>query len=150
MAEAWAFILIPLLAGIPFLLVGLSEAYKTLQLEHSYVSTRGTVVDNVWHAFADGGAAYVPVVDFETRDGEVVRFQDGIGSIPPDYQVGAEVTVLYDPDDVQNARVTSWKRLWLAPTLITSVGLLPILVTVAVVLVVARKAVFRRHPASPF
>jgi hypothetical protein len=140
MGEAWPFIFIPLLVGIPFLLIGLSETYKTVHMERTYVSTRGTVVDNVWRAFADGGAAYVPVVDFETQHGEVVRFQDGIGSIPPDYQVGAEVHVLYDPHDVQDARVASWKRLWLAPTLITCVGLLPTLIAVSVVLVVGRKA----------
>ncbi len=64
-------------------------------------------MDNVWRAFADGGAAYTPLVDFETRHGDVVRSQDGIGSIPPDYQVGAEVTVLCVPDDVQDARVIS-------------------------------------------
>ena len=140
--DLWAFLLIPLVVGVPFLLIGLSEAYNSLQLEHSWVSTRGTVVDNYWQAFAHGGAAYVPVVDFQTQDGETVRFTDGIGSIPPDYAVGTEVQVLYDPDDIHSARVVSWKRLWLAPTLITCVGLLPVLIAVVVIWVVALRAGF--------
>jgi hypothetical protein len=145
--DTWAFLLIPLVIGVPFLLVGLSEAYKSLQLERSWVSTRGTVVDNYWEAFAHGGAAYVPVVDFQTVDGKAVRFTDGIGSIPPDYPVGAEVTVLYDPEDVHNARVVSWKRLWLAPALITCVGLLPLLIAAVVICIVAVRAGSSRRPA---
>jgi hypothetical protein len=143
---AWAFLLIPLVIGVPFLLVGFSEAYKSLQLERSWVSTRGTVVDNYWEAFAHGGAAYVPVVDFQTADGKAVRFTDGIGSVPPDYEVGTEVQVLYEPDDVRSARVVSWKRLWLAPTLITCVGLLPVLIAVVVICVVALRAGPSRRP----
>jgi hypothetical protein len=138
--DLWPYVLIPLVIGLPFLLIGLAEAFKSQQLERSWVSTRGTVVDNYWEAFAQGGAAYVPVVDFETLDGQTVRFTDGIGSIPPDYEVGTEVTVLYDPDDVHKARVVSWKRLWFAPTLITCVGLLPVLIAVVVICVVALRA----------
>jgi len=145
--DTWAFLLIPLVIGVPFLLIGLSEAYESLQLERSWIFTRGTVVNNYWQAFAQGGAAYVPVVDFETLDGQTVRFTDGIGSMPPDYEVGAEVQVLYDPHDVHHARVVSWKRLWLAPTLITAVGLLPILIAVVLILVVALRARPSRRPS---
>ena len=140
------FLLIPLVVGAPFLLIGLSQVYGVVQLERSSISARGTVVDNMTVAFASG-ASYAPVVDFRTLEGETVRFADGVGSIPPDYQVGAEVNVRYDPDDVQNARVSSWKRLWLAPTLITRVGLVPMLVGVLVVWVVGLRVGFSRHPA---
>ena len=140
------FLLIPLVVGAPFLLIGLSQVYRVVQLERSWISTRGTVVDNMVVAFATG-ASYAPVVDFRTLEGETVRFTDGVGTIPPDYEVGTEVKVLYDPDDVHSARVASWKRLWLAPTLITCVGLLPILLGVLVIWVVGRKAGFSRRPA---
>jgi hypothetical protein len=145
--DLWPSVLIPLVIGLPFLLIGLSEAFESLQLERRWVSTRGTVVDNYWEAFAQGGAAYVPVVDFQTLDGQAVRFSDGIGSIPPDYQVGAEVQVLYDPDDVHHARVVSWKRLWFAPTLITCVGLLPLLIALVVICAVALRTSSSRRLA---
>jgi len=132
------FMLIPIVVGAPFLLIGLSEAYKTVQLERSSISARGTVVDNMTVAFASG-ASYAPVVDFRTMEAGMVRFTDGVGTIPPDYEVGAEVKVLYDPADVHSARVVSWKRLWLAPTILTCVGLLPILVGVLVIWVAGRK-----------
>jgi len=140
------FLLIPFVVGAPFLLIGLSQVYGVVQLERSWVSTRGTVVDNMTVAFASG-ASYAPVVDFRTLEGETARFVDGVGSIPPDYAVGAEVKVLYDPDDVHSARVASWKRLWLAPTLLTCVGLLPILVGVLVIWLVGLRVGFSRGPA---
>ncbi len=124
----WYAVLIPVLVGGPFLCIGLSEVYETAQMVSSFVATRGTVVDNVWHAFASGGASYVPVIEFQTHDGQVTRFTDGIGTYPAEYEVGAEVDVLYDPEDVQQARVYSWKRIWFGPTLITSIGLLPLLI----------------------
>ena len=132
------FLLIPFVVGAPFLLIGLSQVYGVVQLERSWVSTRGTVVDNVVVARATG-ASYSPVVDFRTMEGETVRFTDSTGTIPPDYEIGAEVKVLYDPDDVHSAQVVSWKRLWLGPTLLICVGLLPILVGVVVIWVAGRK-----------
>jgi len=142
----WPVVLIPIVVGAPFLLIGLSEAYKTVQTERSSISTRGTVVDNMTVAFATG-ASYAPVVDFRTLEGETVRFTDGVGSIPPDYEVGAEVKVLYDPDDVHSARVASWKRLWLAPTILTCVGLVPMLIVAVVICVVALRAGSSSRPA---
>jgi hypothetical protein len=139
------FLLIPLIAGAPFLLIGLSETHKTVQLERTWVSTGGTVVDNTVVAFATG-ASYAPVVDFQTWEGKTVRFVDGAGSIPPDYQVGAEVHVFYDPGDVRNARVASWTRLWLGPTLLICSGLLPVLIAAVVLWLVARGVGSSRRP----
>jgi len=142
----WPFLLIPLVVGAPFLLLGLSQVYRVVQLERTWVSARGTVVDNVLVARATGGS-YAPVVDFQTTEAGTVRFTDGVGTVPPDYEVGTEVKVLYDPEDVHSARVASWKRLWLAPTSLTCVGLSPMLVGVPVIWVAGRKVGFSRHPA---
>jgi hypothetical protein len=145
----WPFLLIPLLAGVPFLLIGLSEVYKVVQLERSWVSARGAVVDNVVVARATGGS-YAPVVDFQTMEAGTVRFTDGVGSIPPDYEVGAEVKVLYDPDDVHNAQIVSWKGLWLGPTLLIGAGLLPMLIGALVLWLVARGVGSSRRLAYRF
>ena len=135
----WFVILIPVLVGGPFLIIGLSEVYKTAQTINAFAATRGTVVDNVWQAFAEGGAAYTPVIEFQTADGQTVRFTDGIGTYPPEYEAGAQVNVLYDPQDVHHARLNSWKRIWFGPTLITSIGVLPILVGIGLVWLMSSK-----------
>lgn len=123
----WPFLLIPLIVVVPFLLIGLSEVYGVVQQERNWISAPGTVVDNVMIARATG-AAYSPVVEFRTMEGETVRFTDDVGTVPPDYEVGAKVKVLYDPDDVHNAQLVSWKRLWVGPTLLIGGGLLPVLI----------------------
>jgi hypothetical protein len=133
----WPFLLIPLIAGAPFLLIGLSQVYRVVQQERNWISAAGTVVDNVVVARATG-ASYAPVVDFRTMEGKTVRFTDGVGTIPPDYEIGAEVRVLNDPDDVHNAQVVSWKRLWLGPTLLICAGLLPMLIGALVLWLVGR------------
>ena len=135
----WSAILIPLLVGCPFLCIGLSEIHKTAQVVNAFAAAHGTVIGNTYTPFAEGGAAYVPVVEFQTRDEQVVRFTDGIGTYPAEYEVGTRVNVLYDPQDVQNARVSSWKRLWFAPTLITSVGALPILIGIGLAWIMRRR-----------
>lgn len=124
----WFGILIPVLVGGPFLIIGLSEVYKTIQTINTFASARGTVVDNVWQAFAEGGASYTPVIEFQTADGQTIRFTDGIGTYPPEYEAGTQVNVLYDLQDVHHARLNSWKRIWFGPTLITFIGALPLLV----------------------
>lgn len=133
--------IIAILMGSPMFCIGLSEAYKSAQITRTFVATEGTVVDNVFRPFAYNGAAYVPVVEFQTHDGQGVHFEDGIGTYPPEYEVGTLVSVLYDPKDVQNAQVNSWKRVWFAPTLITSIGMLPILIGIVWGWVMMRKGV---------
>lgn len=133
-----------LLVGLPFLIIGVSEVIEARQMVADFSETQGTVVENQWEAFAHGGAAYVPRVEFRTQDGERKWFTDGVGSIPPDYEVGEQVTVLYDPQGEQAPRIKSFKRIWFAPLLIASIGLLPVLV-VAIVGVGIMLSVHLRH-----
>jgi len=81
----------------------------------------------------------VPLVEFETKEGQILRFADGIGTIPPEYEVGENVPVLYDPAEPEKARVYSWKRIWFAPLFISAIGLLPILVGLGLALLMRPK-----------
>jgi hypothetical protein len=125
-----------LLVGLPFVYIGAGEALDTRRVVERYVAVEGVVVDNRLGVAGDGGQSYYPVVEFTTRDGgrdgaRSVRFSDGIGSFPPDYEIGDRVAVLYDPDNPQDARIHSWKRLWFAPALIMGIGALPIVAGLA-------------------
>jgi Protein of unknown function (DUF3592) len=119
--------------GSPFLGVGLFEAYKNLEERKQFVVVSGTVVGNSYSTTNDEGVvsgAYYPQVEFETLQGLKVRFTDGAGSLPADYDIGDRVKVLYNPRNAKEARISSWKRLWLVPTILTTVGLLPLVVFV--------------------
>jgi hypothetical protein len=120
--------IILLIAGAPFVLLGVYEAVDTQNMLGRFSQVDGTVVDNSYATTQDGSnvsGAYYPVIEFSTASGEVVRFTDGVGSLPPDYAEGASVRVAYDPAGPRTARLVSWKRLWFAPTLFLIIGLLP-------------------------
>lgn len=131
-----------MLVGSPFLIIGLYEIYKTERQLRGFIVARGVVVGNSYATINDSGnvsGAYYPVVEFLDERGEKVRFTDGIGSLPPDYDVGASVYVIYNPLQVKEARIKSWKRLWFAQTLLCFIGLLPILIGLCVAWFVARR-----------
>lgn len=135
------------LLGSPFLGVGLYEAHQTRKKMSTFVRAGGTVVDNSYATTNQDGTvsgAYYPVVEFTDAAGAVVRFTDGVGSLPPDYAAGARVDVVYNPHDPKDARVYTWKRVWLAPTIFVAVGLLPTAIAAAVMWVVRRRGGGRR------
>lgn len=116
------------LLSSPFVAIGAHEAYETNAQLRESVRLPGTVVANrlvVDHRDGLEEHAYQPEVSFQSPDGARHRFTDGAGSLPPDYAIGEPVTVLYAAAQPQKARIASWKRLWLVPTLFVGVGLLP-------------------------
>ena len=127
---------------MPFLSIGVYELYKAEQMLHEFAQADGTIVGNSYSisrtASGDEGGAYYPIVEFEIADGGKIRFTDGIGSLPPDYEVGERIKILYDPKNPQTARVYSWKRIWFVPVLLTCVGLLPVFVPLIIYLFAAR------------
>lgn len=130
-----------LLLGSPFGVIGGCEAVETAaELERS-VRTEGRVVDNrlvIDHRDGFEEQSYRPVVEYRDADGRVRRFSDPAGSLPPDHAVGEAVEVAFDPHDPAKARLTSWKRLWLVPTLLIGVGLLPALVCALIFRAISR------------
>jgi hypothetical protein len=128
----WPGMFFILLISGPFLGVGLVEMGKSWRIVNSYAAATGTVVRNSYSVDDEGGGAYYPVVEFKPNDGRPVQFTSGIGSSPPDYAEGEQVAVLYDPENPRQAYIHSWKRLWFAPTLLTVIGLLPLIIGLAV------------------
>ncbi|MDJ1180792.1 DUF3592 domain-containing protein [Roseofilum sp. BLCC_M91] len=54
-----------------------------------------------------------PVIQFETANGEAVEFESNRGSNPPAFQTGQSVIVLYNPEEVNQAKIDSFWDLWL-------------------------------------
>lgn len=133
---SWFFVFYVAVFVMPFFGVGCYEIYKIKRLHDDFVRTEGTVVGNSYSRAADDeGGAYHPVIEFEIADGGgKTRFTDGVGSFPPDYAAGERLAVLYNPANPQEARVYSWKRIWLVPGLFIFIGLLPLLVPLGIVL----------------
>ena len=116
---------------LPFVCVGLYEGFQNKRELDAYAHTTGIVTGNAYSLTNTDGnvsGAYHPVVEFTDIRGNKLKFTDGIGSLPPDYETGSQVEVVFDAENSQNARIHSWKRFWLAPAIFIIVGLLPILI----------------------
>ena len=122
-------ILIAAVCGLPFVGIGFQEAYRSNREIENFVHVSGTVVGNSYASvFNDGNESgvYLPVIEFVTLNERKTRFTDQVGSLPPDYEIGASVEIIYNPENPSVARINSWKRLWLVPVLLIAAGALPI------------------------
>lgn len=71
------------------------------------------------------GETYYPVVEFRANDGKRRSVQLSEGSWPPAYEIGDEVTVLYDPQRPLDARIKSFGSsalMWILPAITGILG----------------------------
>ena len=72
------------------------------------------------------GETYYPVVEFTANDGKRRTVQLSEGSFPPAYEIGDEVTVLYDPEHPLDARIKSFGSsalMWILPGITGILGI---------------------------
>ena len=70
-------------------------------------STVGVVISHTFRrSYAGSGGVIYPSVRFHTADGRTVEFQNKIGTNAPP-RVGDEVTVIYDPEQPEEARLSA-------------------------------------------
>ena len=101
-----------------FCLWGAYAAYISWQLEQNGEMTHGTVVRLEESDSSEGGCCvYSPVIEFD-GNGQTYSFEGDNASYPPAYEVGEEVSVLYDPADPDTAQINKWSERWLFPLII--------------------------------
>jgi hypothetical protein len=65
---------------------------------------------------------YAPVFSFKAADSKTYSVTSSTSSNPPGFEVGDDVTVLYNPEDPQQARINTFGQLWLVPVILGSTG----------------------------
>jgi hypothetical protein len=101
-----------------FCLWGAYAGYTSWQLEQNGETGTGIVTGLEESDSADGGCCvYSPVIEFNV-DGQTYSFDGENASYPPAYEVGEEVSVLYDPADPNTAQINKWTERWLFPIII--------------------------------
>jgi Protein of unknown function (DUF3592) len=85
---------------------------------------------------------YAPVFSFKAADGKAYSVTSHASSDPPGFDVGDEVTVLYDPSNPQQARIDTFWQLWAVPVVLGSIG--TFFFIIASVFVFAFRALARR------
>jgi hypothetical protein len=119
--------------GLFALVAGVIWGFRRSELFRGGLRTQGVVVDqfkSVSSTVSDEKASstgvsisYYPVVEFQTERGATIRFRGATGSGVPDYETGAVVTVVYRPNDPQQAKILSFSQFWLGPLVVTVAGL---------------------------
>jgi hypothetical protein len=90
----------------------------------------GTVVDLDLSSDSDGASSFCPVIEFTTEAGEPVRYYGNVCSNPPDYNVGEQVEVLYDPQDITHVQINSFWSQYTGVLVLSCIGLPFLLFTI--------------------
>jgi len=131
-------IILPIFAGVAVLMLLIAgiASFNNIGKINREESTSARVVDMTKRLEYDQnnynrviGEIYFPVVEFSANDGKRRSVQLSEGSFPPAYEVGDDVTVLYEPDHPLDARIKSFASsagMWILPgiTGILGVGFL--------------------------
>jgi hypothetical protein len=111
-----------------FCLWGAYAAYTSWQLQTNGETTTGTVVELKEQSDGEGGCCtYVPVVEYVVND-QSYSMEGDTASDPPQYEVGEEVPILYDPADPNTAQINKLLERWLFPIIIIPAMLIASLV----------------------
>lgn len=122
------------------LAIGIISYIRTRRFLSSSIETRGKVIDKVYKGNADGGGAmYSPKIQFTDRMGQLIEFTENWSATHPDFKIGDDAIVLYNPAEPHKARRggTKWK-FYFVTWLIGGLGLLfsGILVVVVIIMLI--------------
>jgi hypothetical protein len=112
-----------------FCLWGVYAGYTSYTLEQNGVKTIGTVIEMDESDSGEGGCCvYSPVIEFVANNDQTYTFEGDNASDPPAYEVGEEVSVLYDPANPDTAQINKWTERWLMPIILIPAMLLAALI----------------------
>lgn len=114
------------LASFIMLAIGIISYIRTKKFLASAIETRGIVIDTIYKGSGDsGGSMYSPKIKFSDSMGREHEFTENWSSNRPDFKIGDEVIVLFNPDNPKKARRggKKWKFYFIA-WLLGGMGLL--------------------------
>ena len=118
--------LIFLAIGIVILIITAKIRLNTLAFLAKAISTKGRVINLEERASNDDDGrysySYYPVVEFSYSRGRTKQFVSKLGRNPPAFKVGQEVTVMYDPNNVESAKIGTFGELWLFTVILGSLS----------------------------
>lgn len=122
--------------GTAFLIMAVFFYTSTSAFITSSKSAEGEVTELI---IPSGSDTYHPKVRFQTESGKEVIFVDSVGSTPPSFTVGESVKVFYQPDNPQNAKISSFFSLWF---LVVVFGLMGFIFDIigAVIIILSQKS----------
>jgi len=99
---------IALIIGIGLFITSIFLIRQRLAFIRDSEKTMGTVILLKKEKDSDGGTTYRPVFRFKTKTNQEIVFDHSVTSSPPSWSVGDDATIVYDPDNPDNARLYSY------------------------------------------
>jgi hypothetical protein len=130
-----AFWLLPL-STVILIVLSIWFTYTSYKFSTSGEEVQGTVV-RLESSTSDGSTTYSPVYSY-TVDGKKYEYESVNSSNPPAHEVGEVVTLLYDPERPDKARVNSFFELWLLPIIMCPVSFMMLILSIGVPFLVRR------------
>jgi hypothetical protein len=94
----------------------------------SWVRVTGEVVDYERTSDGEGGTITMPVVEYTTTDGDVVRarpYEERNTDVDAGgYDIGDTVTVYYNPENPRDMFINDFMHVWFTPVLLGGLGTL--------------------------
>jgi hypothetical protein len=125
---------------LAFCLWGAYAAYNSYNLGKNGETTTGIVIELEESTDSDNSCCvYSPVIEFDAN-GQTYTFESDNASYPPEYEVGEEVRVLYNPSNPNNAQINKASERWLMPVLV-----IPAMIIGSIIFTFAMVRAFRRN-----
>lgn len=110
------------LAGLLLSLYSLIRFVGTLNFIRSVDRISGKVVNLATARTSDHHLTYLPVFEYQTKDGARHQYTSTIASNPPAYEIGETRELLVSPQKTQNVKINSFSELWLTTIILTTIS----------------------------
>lgn len=114
-----------LIVGLFFLALTAYLSFSTIQFQKTAQRTEGTVVklhERISTKDKKREVMYYPEFAFLDGNKQLHLIESSKGSHPPAYDIGEKVSIIYQPDEPDNAKADTFVELWLAPVIMLILG----------------------------
>jgi len=102
--------------------------YRELQFLDKAESVTGFVKTyRISEDSESGGSSYCPLIEFTTKSGQTVTLDTHVCSDPAPREIGEQVTVLYDPDNIEKHQTDDFWGKYIWPFAAAAIGVFFIL-----------------------
>jgi hypothetical protein len=110
-----------LLVGFVLLGIAYRQFQQTMKLLNSGERTKARVLELV-PVRGKNSTTYRPVFGFVTKANQVRRWEYDVSASPPDWEVGEEATIIYNPDDPGQASMIGYWGLFTGTIILAAVA----------------------------
>lgn len=110
-----------LLVGLVLMSIAGWQFRQTMKLLKNGERAKARVLELISTRGSDG-TTYRPLFGFVTKANQVKQFEYDVSASPPDWKVGEEADVIYDPDRPERARLIGYWGLFIASIILAAVA----------------------------